>query len=153
MKEILLFSDRMDAAIEQYAPEETRGDTPNVSLALPYALHPACVHMQVKSGSKTKNLIPFVLRKLFPTDPNVLPVDQVTWNAFGDGIAKAIACAEMTKRRSTVDLHEFVQIGYKREEQVWKPVQPNAELDTLKVNKDIPAICILLSKTPLVPSN
>lgn len=143
----------MDAAIEQYAPDETRGDTPNVSLALPYAIHPTCVHMQVKSGSKTKNLVPFVLKRLFPTDSNVQPIDQITWNAFGDGISKAIACAEMTKRKSTVQLNEFVQIGYKRIEQIWKPVETNVELDTLKVNKDIPAICILLSKTPLIKLN
>jgi DNA-binding protein len=143
----------MDAAIEQYAPTETHDDTPTVSLSLPYNLHPSCVHMQVRSGSKAKNLVQFVIRKLFPTDQNSTNIEQVTWNAFGDGISKAIACAEMTKRRSTINLNEYVQIGYKRIEQIWEPVNSNVELDKLKVNKDIPSICILLSKIPLVKLN
>ena len=147
------FDSLMDAAIEQYAPEETIGDTPTVSLALPYLVHSSCLHMQVRSGSKTKNLVPFVLRKLFPTDANTVPIEQVTWNAFGDGISKAIACAEILKRRSNINFHEYVHIGYKRIEHIWKPVKLNVELDTLKVNKDIPAICILLSKVPLVKLN
>lgn len=144
----------MDAAIEQYTLDETRGDTADVSLTLPYPLHPSCVHMQVKSGSKTKNLVPFVLKKMYPTDGNVIPIEQVTWNAFGDGISKAIACAEMTKRKSSVNLFQYVQIGYKTVEHFWKPIQSaNRELDTLKVKKNLPAICILLSKIPLHPSN
>jgi ribonuclease P/MRP protein subunit RPP25 len=143
----------MDAAIEQYAPSETQGDTPSVSLILPYSIDPSCLHMQVRSGSKTKNLLQFVMRKLFPTDNTSIAIEQITWNAFGDGISKAIACAEMTKRRSTVNLHEYVQIGYKRIEQIWQPVDSNVELDKLKVNKDIPSICILLSKNPLIKLN
>lgn len=140
----------MEAAIEQYAPSETRNDTPNVSLPLPYNIHPSCVHMQVRSGSKAKNLVQFVIRKLSSSDANI---EQVTWNAFGDGISKAIACAEMTKRRSGIIFNEYVQIGYKRIEQVWEPINSNVELDPLKVNKDIPSICILLSKLPLIKLN
>jgi hypothetical protein len=143
----------MEAAIEQYAPSETRNDTPDVSLSLPYNLHPSCVHMQVRSGSKAKSLVQFAIRKLFSTDSNVPTIEQITWNAFGDGISKAIACAEMTKRRSGINFYEYVQIGYKRIEDMWKPVNSNVELDTLKVNKDIPAICILLSKIPLLKLN
>ncbi|CAF1331531.1 unnamed protein product [Adineta ricciae] len=143
----------MDAAIEQYAPSEALDDTPTVSLSLPFILHPSCLHMQVRSGSKTKNLIQFAMRKLFPTDAGVIPIEQITWNAFGDGISKAIACAELTKRRSQMNFYEHVQIGYKRIEQIWRPVNSNVELDTLKVNKDIPAICIFLSKLPLVKLN
>ncbi|CAF1532952.1 unnamed protein product [Rotaria magnacalcarata] len=139
----------MDAAIEQYAPTETHNDTPTVSLSLPYSIHPSCLHMQVRSGSKAKNLVQFAIRKLAPSDQNSAHIEQITWNAFGDGISKAIACAEMMKRRSTVDFYEYVQIGYKRIEQIWQPVNLDVELDTLKVNKDIPAICILLSKIPL----
>jgi len=143
----------MEAAIEQYTPSETRNDTTNVSLLLPYNLHPSCVHMQVRSGSKAKNLVQFVIRKLSSSDPNSPSIEQVTWNAFGDGISKAIACAEMTKRRSGINFFEYVQIGYKRIEQIWQPANSNVELDTLKVNKDIPAICILLSKIPLLKLN
>ncbi|CAF0805141.1 unnamed protein product [Adineta steineri] len=139
----------MDAAIEQYAPSETLNDTETVSLSLPYAVHASCLHMQVRSGSKTKNLVQFAMRKLFPTDQNAIHIEQITWNAFGDGISKAIACAELTKRRSQLNFYEYVQIGYKRIEQIWRPVNSNVELDTLKVNKDIPSICILLSKNPL----
>lgn len=143
----------MDAAIEQYAPSETRNDQPEVLLTFPYNLHRTCLHMQVRSGSKAKNLVQYALRKLLSNDPNQPSVEQVTWNAFGDGISKAIACAEMTKRRAGIEFYEHVQIGYKRVEDIWKPVNSNVELDTLKVNKDIPAISILLSKNPLVKSN
>jgi DNA-binding protein len=143
----------MEAAIEQYAPGETRNDTPTVSLSLPYNLHPSCLHMQVRSGSKAKNLVQFVIRKLSSSDSNSINIEQVTWNAFGDGISKAIACAEMTKRRLGIQFYEYVQIGYKHIEQIWEPVNSNVELDTLKVNKDIPAICILLSKIPLLKLN
>lgn len=143
----------MNAAIEQYAPEENTHENDNVSFSLPYLIESTCLHMQVRAGSKTKNLVPFAQRKLFPSDSNVPSVNQVTWNAFGDGISKAIACAEMMKRKSTIDFHQYVHIGYKRLQQVWKPVEADAELDSLKVNKDIPAISILLSKVPLVKSN
>jgi len=122
----------MDVTTEQHSSK--------VSLPLPYTLHSSCLHMQVRSGSKTKNLVPFVIRKLSSTDNNI---EQVTWNADGDGISKAIACAEMLKRQSELTLHEYVQIGYKTNEQF-------QVLDKSKVNKDIPSICILLSKIPLI---
>ncbi|CAF1049494.1 unnamed protein product, partial [Rotaria magnacalcarata] len=69
----------MDAAIEQYAPTETHNDTPTVSLSLPYGVHPSCLHMQVRSGSKTKNLVQFVIRKLISSDQNSTNIEQVTW--------------------------------------------------------------------------
>ncbi len=59
----------------------------------------------------------------------------------------------MLKRRSTINFYEHVQIGYKRLEQIWQPVNSNVELDTFKVNKDIPPICILLSKISLSKLN
>ncbi|CAF3906508.1 unnamed protein product [Rotaria magnacalcarata] len=99
----------MDAAIEQYAPTETHNDTPTVSLSLPYGVHPSCLHMQVRSGSKTKNLVQFVIRKLISSDQNSTNIEQVTWNAFDD--------------------------GYKRIEQIWQPVNVDVELDTLKLWK------------------
>ena len=139
----------METAIEQYTLSETCDDNLNVPLCLPYVVHPSCLHMKVRSGSKAKNLVEFAMRKLFSSVENSTNVEQVTWNAFGDGISKAIACAEITKRRSTIKFNEYVQIGYKRVEQIWQPVHTNLELDTLKVNKDVPAICILLSKIPL----
>lgn len=139
----------MDAAIEQYAPSETLNDTPLVLLPLPCNLHSSCLHMQVQSGSKAKNLVQYAMRRLTSSNQNSPNIEQVTWNAYGDAISKAIACAEIMKRRSTINFYEHVQIGYKRIEQIWKPVNSNVELDTLKVNKDIPAICILLSKIPL----
>lgn len=144
------FIDLMESAIEQYAPSETRNEDLNVLLTLPFNLHPSCLHMQVRSGSKAKNLVQYALRKF---SSNEATIEQITWNGYGDGISKAIACAEMTKRRVGIPLNEYVQIGYKRIEDIWKPVHSNVELDTLKVNKDIPAISILLSKIPLVKSN
>jgi hypothetical protein len=48
----------------------------------------------------------------------------------------------MTKWRSGINFFEYVQIGYKRIEQIWQPANSNVELDTLKVNKDFPASAI-----------
>jgi hypothetical protein len=59
----------------------------------------------------------------------------------------------MIKRRSGINLYEYVEIGYQRVEDMWKPVNSYAGLDKLKANKDIPAICILLSKIPLLKLN
>ncbi|CAF1026191.1 unnamed protein product [Adineta steineri] len=115
----------------------------NVSLTLPFTLHTSCLHMQVKSGSKTKNLVQYVKRKLLLTD-NI--IEQITWNAYGDGISKAIACAEMLKRQSELVFHEYVQIGYKTNEKIQTS-------DKIKLNKDIPSICILLSKIPLIKTD
>ncbi|CAM4801806.1 unnamed protein product [Rotaria magnacalcarata] len=97
----------MDAAIDQYAPTETHNDTPTVSLSLPYGLHPSCLHMHVRSGSNTKHIVQFVIRQLISSDQNSTNIEQVTWNAFGD--------------------------GYKHIEQIWQPANVDVESDTLKV--------------------
>ncbi|CAF1481913.1 unnamed protein product, partial [Adineta ricciae] len=110
------------------------------SLPLPFTLHSSCLHMQVKAGSRTKNLVAYVRRKLSSADNSI---EQITWNATGDGITKAIACAEMLKRESNLTFHEYVQIGYKA-----KDVKISITEKT-KLNKDIPSICVLLSKVPL----
>ncbi|UJR07692.1 hypothetical protein I4U23_011977 [Adineta vaga] len=108
-------------------------------LSLPYTLHSSCLHMQVRSGSKTKNLVTYVQRKLSSIDNSI---EQITWNASGDGISKAIACAEMLKRESKLTFHEYIQIGYKTNEK-------SSLRKKSKLMKNIPSICILLSKTSL----
>ncbi|CAF1481507.1 unnamed protein product, partial [Adineta ricciae] len=107
------------------------------SLPLPYILHSSCLHMQVKAGSRTKNLVAYVRRKLSSADNSI---EQITWNATGDGISKAIACAEMLKRESNLTFHEYVQIGYKAKDEKISITKK------IKLNKDIPSICVLLSK-------
>ncbi|CAF1102268.1 unnamed protein product [Adineta ricciae] len=90
------------------------------SLPLPYILHSSCLHMQVKAADNS--------------------IEQITWNATGDGISKAIACAEMLKRESNLTFHEYVQIGYKAKDEKISITKK------IKLNKDIPSICVLLSK-------
>ncbi|CAF1288676.1 unnamed protein product, partial [Didymodactylos carnosus] len=150
----------MDLALEKYKPSEaTKEDDMNInrpsslaSILFPpnYQFHSSIIHMIVRPGSKTKNLLAFISPKFFQND-----VKQITWNGYGDSISKAIGCAEITKRRfyshhsNNEKIYQLNKIGYKPCEEYWEPVDANSELDRLKVKKDIPAICILLSKIPL----
>ena len=46
----------------------------------------------------------------------------------------------------------YLAVSTHRSTEVWKPKE-NESLDTLKVNKDMPSIHILLSKTPVNPDS
>lgn len=122
----------MEVAIQQHPSQE--------SLPLPFRLHSSCLHMEVKFGSKTKNLVSYVKNKFFRTDSHI---EQMTWNASGAGISKAIAYAEIIKRQSTTNLEEYVQIGYNNNDKL-------PSFNKSKMNKNIPSICIVLSKVPLM---
>jgi len=99
------------------------------------------VQMKVNAGSKVNNLMGFALKKL--KDPTV---KRLTWTASGQAVAKAITCAEITKRK-VKNLYQITSLKYKRIEEYWEPTTEG--LERLKVNRDIPAISILLSKDAL----
>jgi len=102
------------------------------------------VHMRVNAGSKIPNLINYAIKAL--KDP---VVQRLTWNASGQAITKAITCAEITKRK-TKGLYQTTTLKFKRIEEYWEPTTEG--LERLKVNRDVPAVNILLSKEPLDPS-
>ncbi|KAL3831505.1 hypothetical protein ACJMK2_023246 [Sinanodonta woodiana] len=99
------------------------------------------VEMKVNSGSKIKNLMGFAMIKI--KEPNIR---TISWNGSGNAITKTISCAEIMKRKIK-GLHQITKIRYRRIEEYWEPKVEG--LERLKVNKDIPAISILLSKDPL----
>jgi len=104
-------------------------------------IHENAVHMRVSGGSKIKNLLGFAIKKF--KEPEI---KQLTWNGSGQAVAKAISCAEIMKRKIK-DLHQINKVRYHRIEEFWEPKLD--DLERLKVNRDIPAITILLSKEEL----
>lgn len=103
------------------------------------------IHMNVKAGSKIRNLIAFALQK-FQDSTN----KQIVWGGLGSqAITKVITCAEIIKRKIK-NLHQVNDIRFKRIEEYWEPKTGN--LERLKVNRDVPRMTILLSKDPLSPS-
>ncbi|XP_077979168.1 uncharacterized protein LOC144434574 [Glandiceps talaboti] len=99
------------------------------------------IQMRVLHGSKIWNLMGFALKKIKEEQ-----VRKVVWNGSGHAVTKAVTCAEIMKRK-VKNLHQNTQIFYKRIEEVWEPKEEG--LDSLKVNRDIPAISITLSKDVL----
>ncbi|XP_071158323.1 ribonuclease P protein subunit p25-like protein isoform X2 [Mytilus edulis] len=109
--------------MEQYDKGEVRMvEAPSI-----FSLNETGIEMKVNAGSKIRNLMGFAMKKM--KEPTI---KQMTWNGSGNAMNKAISCAEIMKRK-TKGLHQISKVYYRR----------------LKVNRDIPAISILLSKEPL----
>ncbi|OWF44748.1 ribonuclease P protein subunit p25-like protein [Mizuhopecten yessoensis] len=119
----------------------TKGEVQEVSMAVPFSLDNSGVEMKVSAGSKLRNLLGYSMKKI--KEPEV---KQMTWNASGPAIPKAISCAEIMKRKNKT-LHQITKLVNRRVEEYWEPKVEG--LDRLKVNRDIPAISILLSKVPV----
>ncbi|BFY97357.1 hypothetical protein BsWGS_00397 [Bradybaena similaris] len=103
------------------------------------------VEMKVTNGSKIRNIMGFALSSMTNST-----VRHMTWNGTGNAINKTISCVEIMKRKIK-GLHQITQVGFLRVEDLWEPTLEG--LDTLKVNTNIPAISILLSKDPLDATN
>ncbi|XP_064647808.1 ribonuclease P protein subunit p25-like protein [Lineus longissimus] len=129
--------------MEHYEKQETRC-VDDDSDEMPGILAGSVVHMKVNPGSKIRNLVEYAKRRIKERETK-----QLTWNGAGKGTSKAISCAEIFKRLvlPNIKLHQITKIKFKRVEEIWKPKVEG--LDVLKVNVDIPAISILLSKEPL----
>lgn len=64
------------------------------------------IHMQVKSGTKIRNVLGYALKE-FPSYNNIV------WTGNGHGIAKVISCAEIFKRKHE-GLHQVTKLCYIR---------------------------------------
>lgn len=123
----------------------TKGEVHEVPSTVFFTLDNSGIEMKVTAGSKLRNLLGYSMKKI--KDPEV---KQMTWNASGPAIPKAISCAEIMKRKNK-SLHQITKLTNKRIEEYWEPTVDG--LDRLKVNRDIPAIHILLSKIPVDTSD
>lgn len=96
------------------------------------------IWMQVRGGSKMRNLLDYALKEFETTN-------SIVWTGSGTAIGKAISCAEIMKRKFT--LHQINKICFRKVEEHWDPVLE--DLDSLVVTREIPTIHILLSKDSL----
>ncbi|XP_053156106.1 ribonuclease P protein subunit p25-like protein isoform X2 [Hemicordylus capensis] len=103
------------------------------------------IEMKVKDGSKIRNLMGYAIGKM-ESDA----VRQVLFSGAGKAISKTITCVEIMKRRLR-SLHQITRVFFRQIEEIWEPIVPEAGLDPLTVKRNIPAICVLLSKDPLDP--
>ncbi|XP_018335925.1 ribonuclease P protein subunit p25-like protein [Agrilus planipennis] len=96
--------------------------------------------MQVRGGSKIRNLLSYALKELSDTKP-------VLWTGYGPAIGKTVTCAEIMKRECKHALHQITKICYYVIDEYWYP--KISELDPIVVNKKLPMIHILLSFIPI----
>lgn len=132
-------------------------------------LPPDTPQVQVKDGSKIRNLLRFALSRMesspraaaedegrpdSPKDdgvkgphvaPGLLPCGHIVFTATGKGVSKAITCAEIMKRR-VKGLHQLTRLLYATVSEVWEPLKPTAGLDSLSVSRKVPAVWILLCR-------
>ncbi|XP_010903521.1 ribonuclease P protein subunit p25-like protein [Esox lucius] len=133
--------------------------------------------VRVKDGSKIRNLMRYALSRMEvkPTAmegewehpnteegggttavketprrqaPEKMPCRQIVFTGTGKGVSKAITCVEILKRR-VKGLHQQTKLLFSNVLETWEPLEPTAGLDSLTVNRNIPAIWVLLSKDPL----
>ncbi|CAF1091024.1 unnamed protein product [Brachionus calyciflorus] len=71
------------------------------------------IHMNVKAGSKTTNLVNYATRQFEKDNLN-----QITWNGMGDALNKVVACAEIMKKRFK-NLYQINKIGFSKSEELW----------------------------------
>ncbi|XP_073341719.1 ribonuclease P protein subunit p25-like protein [Pagrus major] len=135
-------------------------------------LPPDTPEVRVKDGSKIRNLLRYALNRMEAkpraADDEGRPLSEeggvavegqqeargrplckhIVFTATGKGVSKAITCAEIVKRRLK-GLHQLTRLLYSTVVEVWEPLEPAAGLDSLTVNRNVPAIWILLSQEPL----
>lgn len=133
----------------------------------PFACLPADTpQVRVKDGSKIRNLLRFALSRMEPAPQaaedqgaglGVEVVEEkregqqgaragaIVFTATGKGVAKAITCAEIVKRR-VKGLHQVTRLQHAAVLEVWQPLEPTTGLDSLHVSRKLPAIWILLSR-------
>ncbi|XP_064409315.1 ribonuclease P protein subunit p25-like protein [Latimeria chalumnae] len=110
----------------------------------PFAnLPPDVIEMKVKDGSKIRNLMGYAIGKMDSDSTG-----QILFSGSGRAISKTITCVEIMKRR-VKSLHQVTKVAFKQTEEVWEPLEPEAGLDSLTVKRNVPSICVLLSKEAL----
>uniref|UniRef100_A0ABM5EXH6 Ribonuclease P protein subunit p25 n=1 Tax=Pogona vitticeps TaxID=103695 RepID=A0ABM5EXH6_9SAUR len=106
------------------------------------------VEMKVKEGSKIRNLMGFAMGRMELADTR-----QIVFRGYGRAVTKTITCVEIMKRKLG-GLHQVTKVQYKTLLEVWENSDPQVEgqAEHLTVHKNVPSICILLSKDPLDPN-
>uniref|UniRef100_A0A2R5LHC9 Putative ribonuclease p protein n=1 Tax=Ornithodoros turicata TaxID=34597 RepID=A0A2R5LHC9_9ACAR len=100
-----------------------------------------CVHMKVNANCKIRNILGFAITAFKDATKK-----QMVFSGSGHGINKMITCVEIMKRKFK-NLHQLNKICYQKIDEIWEP--KTEDLDKLKVEREIPAMHILLSKEPL----
>ncbi|XP_062998464.1 LOW QUALITY PROTEIN: ribonuclease P protein subunit p25 [Elgaria multicarinata webbii] len=116
---------------------------------LPFSdLPPDVVEMKVKEGSKIRNLMGFAMARMA-----LEATRQIVFSGCGRAVTKTITCVEILKRKLG-GLHQVTKVQYKTLVEVWEnqgPGPQGGQTEHLTVHKNVPSICILLSKDPLDP--
>ncbi|XP_061451142.1 ribonuclease P protein subunit p25 [Rhineura floridana] len=116
---------------------------------LPFSGLPSdVVEMKVKEGSKIRNLMGFAMGRMALEGTR-----QIVFSGCGRAVTKTITCVEIMKRKLG-GLHQVTKVQYRTLLEVWenKDPQPEGQAQHLTVHKNVPSICILLSKDPLDPN-
>ncbi|XP_053128683.1 ribonuclease P protein subunit p25 [Hemicordylus capensis] len=117
---------------------------------LPFAGLPLdVVEMKVKEGSKIRNLMGFAMARM-----ELEATRQIVFSGYGRAVTKTVTCVEIMKRKLG-GLHQVTRVQYKTLREVWENKDPPPEgthAEHLTVHKNVPSICILLSKDPLDPN-
>ncbi|ETE58041.1 Ribonuclease P protein subunit p25, partial [Ophiophagus hannah] len=111
-------------------------------------LQPHVVEMKVKEGSKIRNLMGFAMARMEKEE-----VRQIVFSGCGRAVTKTITCVEIMKRRLG-GLHQVTKLQYRTLVEVWENQGPRSEgpPEHLTVHKNVPSICILLSKDLVDPN-
>uniref|UniRef100_A0A8C4IX97 Ribonuclease P and MRP subunit p25 n=2 Tax=Dromaius novaehollandiae TaxID=8790 RepID=A0A8C4IX97_DRONO len=111
-------------------------------------LPPGVVEMKVKEGSKIRNLMGFAMAQM-----ELKGSRQIVFSGCGRAVTKTITCVEIMKRKLG-GLHQVTKVRYQTLLEVWenKDPLPGAPAQHLTVHKNVPSICILLSRDPLDPT-
>lgn len=116
---------------------------------LPFCgLPPDVVEMKVKEGSKIRNLMGFAMARMGQEATR-----RIVFSGCGRAVTKTVTCVEIMKRKLG-GLHQVTKVRYKTVREVWESRDPQPEgcAEHLTVHKNVPSICILLSKDPLDPN-
>lgn len=116
---------------------------------LPFSDLPSdVVEMKVKEGSKIRNLMGFAMARMGQEATR-----QIVFSGCGRAVTKTVTCVEIMKRKLG-GLHQVTKVQYKTVQEVWesRDPQPEGHTEHLTVHKNVPSICILLSKDPLDPN-
>ncbi|NWU80212.1 RPP25 protein, partial [Onychorhynchus coronatus] len=123
--------------------------TSEEEMPLPFPdLSPNVVEMKVKEGSKIRNLMNFAMAQM-----ELKGSRQIIFSGCGRAVTKTITCVEIMKRKLG-GLHQVTKVRYKTVLEVWenKDLLPDSPGQNLTVHKNVPSICILLSRDPLDPN-
>jgi len=121
-----------------------KGEVKELEEKLPFSeeLSAGITVMRIKAGTKLFNITCYA-DNLFKDEQN----RRIIFAGMGNGCLKAVSCVEVFKRSHHYTLHQLTKVAHVRIEEYYDPL--DSSLERLKVNRDIPAIYILLSKDPL----